>query len=141
MSKNKVVVDTNILISGFVFGGTTRKVIETIFLYHKFFFSPELLNEYRNVPTFLKQKNKITSFQLEILVSGIAAFVSQGHIVFPKERLNICRDKTDNMLLECCIAASADFLITGDKDLIEIDYNLFPKKIRKLKILTPDQFL
>jgi len=39
------------------------------------------------------------------------------------------------MLLECCLAAGADFLITGDKDLLDIkDRQL------KLKIITPREF-
>ncbi len=40
------------------------------------------------------------------------------------------------MLLECCLAAKADFLITGDKDLLEIRDLPF-----SLKILTPRDFV
>lgn len=39
------------------------------------------------------------------------------------------------MLLECCVAASADLLITGDKDILDIrDHPL------KLKIITSGEF-
>ncbi len=40
------------------------------------------------------------------------------------------------MLLECCLAAKADFLITGDKDLLEISDLPF-----RLKILSPREFV
>ena len=40
------------------------------------------------------------------------------------------------MLLECCLAAKAKILITGDKDLLDIKNLPFD-----LKILTPKKFL
>ena len=42
------------------------------------------------------------------------------------------------MILECCAEAKVDYLITGDKDLLEIDMNTLTKVgLRKLKILNP----
>ncbi|MBM4389029.1 MAG: hypothetical protein FJ088_14910 [Deltaproteobacteria bacterium] len=40
------------------------------------------------------------------------------------------------MLVECCYAAKAKYLITGDKDLLEIEDLSF-----NLKILTPQEFI
>jgi predicted nucleic acid-binding protein len=40
------------------------------------------------------------------------------------------------MLLECCLAAKADFLITGDKDLLDMQAVPFG-----LKILSPRKFM
>ena len=40
------------------------------------------------------------------------------------------------MLLECCLASKADFLITGDKDLLDIRNLPF-----NLKIVTPQRFI
>jgi predicted nucleic acid-binding protein len=40
------------------------------------------------------------------------------------------------MILECCLEAKADFLITGDKDLLEMENLPF-----NLQILTPRQYL
>ena len=45
------------------------------------------------------------------------------------------------MLLECCVAANADFLITGDKDLLEIDKTSLKTEILKLRIVSPRAFL
>jgi predicted nucleic acid-binding protein len=53
----------------------------------------------------------------------------------------ICRDEKDNMVLECCIAADADFLITGDKDLLEIEESVLRNVSSKLKIISPKGFL
>jgi predicted nucleic acid-binding protein len=62
--------------------------------------------------------------------------VAKSKIVYPRKKLQICRDTADNILLECCLAAKADFLITGDKDLLEIRDLPF-----NLKILSPRKFV
>jgi predicted nucleic acid-binding protein len=48
----------------------------------------------------------------------------------------ICRDPKDDMLLECCVEAKADFLITGDADLLDIADLPF-----NLRIVAPREFL
>jgi len=45
------------------------------------------------------------------------------------------------MVLECCLAAGADYLITGDKDLLEIDETTLRTEISKLRIVSPRIFL
>ncbi len=95
-----------------------------------------ILNEYREVPLALEAERKINHQQLKALISGIAAFLANTKIVNPEKSLQICRDEKDNMLLECCLASKADFLITGDKDLLDIRNLPF-----NLKIVTPQRFI
>ena len=118
---NKVVVDTGVLISAFVFGGTPEIAARKAFLEMEIYVSPQLLKEYRDVPLELIAEDKINHAQLKALISGIAAFVSKANVIIPKKKLLICRDVKDNMLLECCFTAKVHFLITGDKDLLTID--------------------
>lgn len=47
----------------------------------------------------------------------------------------ICRDPNDLKYLEAALACQADFLISSDKDLLEL------RKFEKTKIVSPDQFL
>jgi predicted nucleic acid-binding protein len=89
----------------------------------------------------LAARGKITGVQLRTLLSGIAAYVAQARIAVPRKRLVICRDPEDNMVLECCSAARADFLITGDRDLLEMDKTVIRTHIPGLKILSPRAFL
>lgn len=100
------------------------------------YISPDLLNEYRTVPLELEVEGKITHIQLEALITGLAAFVVNAKIVSPRKRLKLCRDAKDNMVLECCLEANAAFLITGDKDLLNLTN--IPSG---LKILTPKEYL
>ncbi len=73
---------------------------------------------------------------MQALIAGIAAVVSRAKIVYSTERLALCRDPEDNMILECCYAAEAKVLITGDKDLLEIFDLPFD-----LRIMTPHAFI
>ena len=84
----------------------------------------------------LRTEGKIDDKQLKALISGIATFVTRVKIVRPVKKISICRDVKDNMILECCLAGGVDFLITVDKDLLDILDLPF-----KLNILTPSEFV
>ena len=139
--KNKVVVDTGVLMSAFAFGGTPETAARRALSEMEIYVSPKLLKEYRDVPLELMAEDKIDCVQLKALISGVAAFVSNAKVIIPKKKLLICRDTKDNMLLECCSMAKADFLITGDKDLLDIEISKLPKELTKLKIVTPRKFV
>ncbi len=134
--RNSAVVDTGVLISAFVFGGVPLRAAQKAFSDSLIFVSPQLLLEYREAPLALHAGKKINDVQLRALLSGIAAFVSVAKVVYPEKRIDLCRDKEDNMLLECCMAAGANYLITGDKDLLSLGKLPFP-----LTIMTPRMFL
>jgi putative PIN family toxin of toxin-antitoxin system len=95
-----------------------------------------LLQEYRETPVKLEKQRKITHQQMQALIAGIAAVVSHAKIVYPTEKLALCRDPEDDMVLECCHAAKAKMLITGDKDLLEIDDLPF-----ELRVMPPQSFI
>jgi putative PIN family toxin of toxin-antitoxin system len=85
------------------------------------------------VPLELLRNDKINNEQFKALISGIAAFVSKAIVISPHKKLYICRDPEDNIILECCLEAKADILITGDKDLLEINDLPFKTKILTLR--------
>lgn len=129
------------LVSAFVFGGIPERAVKKAFSETEIYVSPQLLREYRDTPFELESAGKISKAQLRTLLSGIASFVVNGKVVVPEKKLSLCRDEADNMSLECCLAADADFLITGDKDLLEIDKTELNTKLPKLGIVTPNAFL
>ncbi|MBI5465548.1 putative toxin-antitoxin system toxin component, PIN family, partial [Candidatus Gottesmanbacteria bacterium] len=62
--------------------------------------------------------------------------IDQGAIlVHPKSKVEICRHSKDNLLLEACLEGNADYLVTGDKDLLVL------KTFKTTRILAPAQFL
>lgn len=111
-------------------------MVKKAFLEAEIFVSPSLLMEYREVPIRLESAGKINHFQLKALISGIASFVTRVKIVQPKKELRLCRDPKDNMVLECCLSARADYLISSDRDLLEIEHLPF-----NLKIINPRKYL
>lgn len=129
------------LISAFVFGGTTKSALKKAFTEGEIWISPSLLEEYRDTPFELKAAGKITAEQMKALISGIVAFVAKAKVVAPGKKLSLCRDEEDNMVLECCLSAKADYVITGDKDLLEIEKSVLETMIPKLSILSPRSFL
>ena len=104
--------------------------------------SPELLAEYRAVPQALLAARKITAEQFRSLVAGIAAFVSEARMLVPEQPVRVCRDRKDDMVLECCLAARADRLITGDRDLLDLGPGVVAvPALKRLRIVTPRSYV
>lgn len=78
--------------------------------------------------------------QWQSLVAGIAAFVAEARLVHPTRPVRACRDPKDDMVLECCRAARARFLITGDRDLLSLDV-AGTAGLRRLRIVSPRAYL
>ncbi len=73
-------------------------------------------------------------------MSGIAAFVAEARVVEPTRPIRVCRDPKDDMVLECCRAARASLLITGDRDLVDLDVTGIAG-LRRLRIISPRAYL
>ncbi|MCZ7624533.1 MAG: putative toxin-antitoxin system toxin component, PIN family [Candidatus Methylomirabilota bacterium] len=129
-------MDTGVLVSAFAFKGTPAKAITKAFREADICVSPALLQEYRQTPIKLEAQKKITHKQMQALIAGIAAVVSRAKIVYPAEGLSLSRDPKDNVVLECCHAAKAGILITGDNDLLDIADLSFD-----LRIVRPQTFI
>ncbi len=48
--------------------------------------------------------------------------VARGELVEPRIEIRRCRDPRDDMFLEAAVSASADRLVTGDKDLLDMGF-------------------
>jgi putative PIN family toxin of toxin-antitoxin system len=131
MTKPKVVFDTNIYLSAIVFGGTPRKVLklaleERIFLYTS---APILLE----VATKLKRKFLWSDRRVNQVIKSIAQIAI---LVKPKRKLGVVKaDPSDNKILEAAVAAKANFLVTGDRHLLEI------KEFRGIEVVNSRNFL
>jgi putative PIN family toxin of toxin-antitoxin system len=55
--------------------------------------------------------------------------------IIPKNKVKVFRDEKDNQILALFLAGNADFLITGDKDLLAV------KEFKKTKIVKTKEFL
>jgi putative PIN family toxin of toxin-antitoxin system len=76
----------------------------------------------------------------KIVNPGLAAEFMEDWINFalyvkPVQHVTICRDPDDNAVLECALAAAADFIVTGDFDLLTLH------SFGKIPIITPGDFV
>jgi predicted nucleic acid-binding protein len=56
-------------------------------------------------------------------------------LIDPSIEITVCRDPKDNMILELAVSGEADFIITGDEDLLILN------PFQSIQILTPDAWL
>jgi len=127
MKSKKVILDTNIWISflisrdfsfldNFVENGKVKLV-----------FSTELLHEFISVVQRPKFRKYFSDSDLKEIIQVIDKY---GILTKVSSKIGQCRDIKDNFLLDLAIDSKADYLVTGDNDLLEI------KSIKRTKILT-----
>ena len=129
--KTVVVLDTNIFISAILFKGTPLEILQLCISKNEITIaiSPELLAELIGK---LKYKFGIKNRTLENLKIELESIMLY---ILPEYTTQICRDASDNKIIDLAICAGAEFIITGDKDLLEI------KTYKGIKILTAAEFL
>lgn len=128
----KAVVDTNILVSSFVFpDGLIREIITMAINKQAILIvSEQIISEYAIV---LKRKFKWTD---ERISSHLAVVRKLASVNNPEITLNaVPDDPTDNKVIECAVDADADCIISGDRHLLDIG------KYRGISILTPAEFI
>lgn len=132
----KIVLDTNILISGTFWTGKSYKILEKAEKNNiDICSSPELITEYYEK---LKSDEIIEKSHEKNLVinSIIQKAISSFTIVQPKEKIDAIKtDPDDNIILECAIEAKVDYIISQDYHLLDL------KEFRGIKILSPEDFL
>ncbi len=126
----KIVLDTNMVLSASIFGGMVEIIIDLIVADRlKLFISSDLKNE-----VFRKLEEFQTS---EAIIRKVMTVLGKGIVVIPKIKITICRDPEDNFLLELVQAAQVDYLITRDKDLLDLPN----QKWKETLIMKPEAFL
>jgi putative PIN family toxin of toxin-antitoxin system len=134
----KVVVDANVLISS-VFGGLPLESINLAMLHHELFYSEDIEEELRGV--LQKLEVKLKDNQIQKLQENMLRFLSFCKKIHVTENLSICRDRKDNRYLSLCKQVSADFLITGDKDLLTIPRKVLRENSLTCNIVSPAEFI
>ena len=114
----KVVIDTNIWIS-YLLGGLLQRIDEKILSKEiKAVVSDESLKELSEVLSRPRFKNIFTAERIKELFSLLDSYAI---VVSPSQKVSACRDEKDNFLLEVALEGKADYLITGDEDLLVLD--------------------
>jgi len=131
----KVVLDTNVIISGLLNSkGSPAQVIDLwINGSIKVTISPTLIEEVLNVITRPKFK---PLGSLDERCELIRKLFEHAEIVNPSKKLRIITDDgADNRVLECAVTCNADHIVSGDSHLLHL------KKYREIEILSPHKFI
>lgn len=125
----KIVLDANVVIAAFASRGLCESVMELCLHSHEIVLSEELLEEIvRNLRQKIKLPGNIVE-DISKLLREQASMVSS--VPFAAE---VCRDPDDVKILGLAVAANADYIVTGDKDLLVL------KKFQGVPIVTPRLF-
>ncbi len=118
----RAVLDTNVVVSGFLWGGVPRQLLlATREKKLHAFTSTTLLLELSDILGRSKFTHKLTHAQLSIdqLVEyySILATVVHPIAILP----TIIDDPDDDHVLACAIAAQVDLIVSGDRHLLELE--------------------
>lgn len=129
-SRWRVVLDTNVLISAYRFGGKPKEILR---LAEDGAILPLTSGPMR------KELKKVLSLKFSTpqwLIAEVCGRLWEvSEWVDPEIRVDLCRDEDDNRVLECALEGKANFILTGDRDLLDLP------PIEGLAILAPDAFL
>ena len=126
----KIVVDTNVVISGVFFGGMPRKVLSAVINKEiTACATEEIVDEYNEIVC-----EMISRKQGHLNNDILAPLIGIMEIVEAKTRVELSRDPDDNKFLGCAKDAKALYIVSGDKDLLVL------KKFEGIEIITAKEF-
>ena len=128
----RIVVDTNVLISAFLFGGKPEAILEKALAGQiGLVTSRDILNEVEGVLC-----GKKFRYTAEIARTMTLELEAICEIVTPTRRLTVVKaDPYDNMVLECAVEAKVDYVVSGDSHLLKLE------NFENIPVLSPAQFL
>jgi putative PIN family toxin of toxin-antitoxin system len=134
----KIVIDANVIISA-AFGGKPLEVVVRAMEDHEVYLSEAVERELRGV--ILGISRKLSKDQTAFLAEKMRQLLNHARRVTVSIQVALSRDSKDDHYLSLCKAARADFLITGDKDLLSISEETLKKSGISCQIITPQEFL
>jgi putative PIN family toxin of toxin-antitoxin system len=134
----RIVIDANVVISA-GFGGVPLEAAARAMSRHEVYVSREIEQELLSVVARLAKS--LTEEQRMVMTARIQELLAFATSAAVSTRVVLSRDAKDDHYLSLCKQIDADFLITGDKDLLDISpYALETQGIRT-RIINPRQFI
>ena len=113
----KVILDTNVLISGIFFTGPPFEILDA--WKHsqlQIVLTKEILEEYKRVAESLSEK-----FPTIYILPIIELLTIHSHFIDAEDiSLSVCDDPDDDKFIECAVASNTKIIVSGDKHLLKI---------------------
>ena len=125
----RIIIDTNILISGLFFNGLPRKLLSELDENFNICVNEKIVNEYTE-----KINNKFSKAKYTLNEELRKKFFESLQSFESVSDLKICRDPDDDKFINCAIDAKAIYIVSGDNDLLTI------KNFAGIEIVTAREF-
>ena len=128
----KVVFDTNVYISAILTAGAPRAILSESFRREEIevLVSEPILTEIERI-----LRLKIRRSLEDVVTILIAVRQNSTLISSESELLVIAEDKADNRIIECAFQGKAQYVVSGDRHLLNL------KEYQGIRILSPIEFL
>jgi putative PIN family toxin of toxin-antitoxin system len=133
----RVVIDANVLVSA-IFGGVPAQAVSRAFE-EEVCISPIVMREIAGLRK--KLVDKLTLQQMLRWEASLFPLVSKMTLFKPRIPLRLSRDRKDDAYLSLARAARADYIITGDQDLLCLSEEDLARAGIETRIVTPREFL
>lgn len=136
----KVVLDANVIVSA-LFGGVPRDAVLRALRDDDCFASDAILSELTGLGDKLRKKLPPSAAK-QWFDTWLPAVLSRLNRIDVHSRIQLCRDPADNHYLSLAKDAEAEYLVTGDDDLLSLKTGDLEKaELESLAIVTPREFL
>lgn len=128
----KIVLDTNVLVSGYLWGGNEENLVKKCMRKElRNIISPEILLELEKVLSY--KKFKLEKDEVEAILENILSFST---LVKPKHHFRVIEeDPNDDKFLNCADEGGAHYIVSGDKHLLRL------KEFEGIKIVSSREML
>lgn len=133
----RAVLDTNVLIAAVinVKSSVTQEIYQNFLALHfTLVISSEVLEEVEDLINRerIVKRHKRTPNEREVIMGEIA---SLSYIVPSATQVEIVRDPDDNKIISAALEGKADYIVSRDKDLLDLE------EYQIIKIVTPEKFM
>lgn len=132
----KVVLDTNVIISGLFWNKVPGEVLEICRKRHTLCFTNKTLKELYETLSYSKFKPHILKLPFEI--EEFLSHLTEKSLIIsgPFPKISVIReDPADDKFLACAVSCQASFIVAGDKHLLKL------KEFQGISIVSPREFL
>jgi len=134
----KLVIDANVIISA-AFGGKPLEAVVRALEDHEVYLSDTIERELQGV--ILGLSKKLSNDQILFLREKIQQLLSLAKHISMSTHVVLSRDSKDDHYLSLCKETGAEFLVTGDKDLLSISHDKLKANGISCKVVSPQEFL
>jgi putative PIN family toxin of toxin-antitoxin system len=127
----RAVFDTNVLVAAFAAEGVCAALLRRARIGDfRLVLCPVIIQEFQRV-----LRRKLAASPDEVR-DALGLLEEAGELVMPEPGAmpRMCRDRADDAILACALAARAEFLVTGDNDLLGL------RTFQRIRIVRPRDF-